>query len=73
MADFPVHAYPKKELAMCYFPDSADAHNAVTHLMRWIGKCKPLMAELQRAHYHKNDRWFTPRQVRIILDFLGEP
>lgn len=70
---FEIRAYTKKELALCYFPESQNPHTAVGHLMRWITHCAPLYCELQQGGYQKNSKWFSPREVRLITEFLGEP
>jgi len=73
MADFHIRSYTKKELAVRYFPDTVDPHCAVNHLMRWINRNEPMRNALVEAGYRKQDKYFTPRQVRIIAYFLGEP
>ena len=71
-ADFKIRPYTKKELALAYFPDSSP-HSAVNHLMTWIYRCKPIMAQLLATGYEKTSKGFTPRQVRLITEHLGEP
>ena len=70
--DFIIRAYTKKELALLYFPDSSP-HTAVNHLMAWIRRCTPLWAQLQAMGYYINSKAFTPREVRTIVEYLGEP
>jgi len=70
--DFIIRAYTKKELALMYFPDSAP-RTAVNHLMVWIRNCKQLWNELQKTGYQTNSKAFTPRQVKAIVEQLGEP
>ena len=55
-----------------YFPDSIPT-TAVKHLMGWIKRCTPLMDELQAMGYHTSNKTFTPRQVKAIVEQLGEP
>ena len=55
-----------------YFPDSIPT-TAVKHLMGWIKRCTPLMGELQAMGYHTSNKTFTPRQVKAIVEQLGEP
>ena len=64
--------YTKKELALLYFPGS-NPRTAVNHLMSWIRRCTPLWNELQQTGYYPTSKAFTPRQVRAIVDYLGEP
>ncbi|MCR5037783.1 MAG: DUF4248 domain-containing protein [Bacteroidales bacterium] len=72
MTDFIIRAYTKKELALLYFPDSMP-RTAVNHLMSWIRNCKQLWQQLQATGYCATSKAFTPRQVKAIVDQLGEP
>ena len=72
MDDFVIRAYTKKELALCYFPNS-NPRTAVNHLMSWIQRCAPLREQLQQMGYFSTSKAFTPRQVRAIVELLGEP
>ena len=72
MDEFIIRAYTKKELALMYFPKSSPP-TAVYHLMCWIRRCAPLWEQLQATGYEKNCKTFTPRQVRAIVEQLGEP
>jgi len=70
--DFKIKAYTKKELALRYFPDSMP-RTAVNHLMAWIRRCPSLWQELINMGYLPTSKAFTPRQVKIITEMLGEP
>ena len=70
--DFVIRAYTKKELALCYFPNS-NPRTAVNHLMSWIQRCTSLWEQLQHMGYIGTSKAFTPRQVRAIVEQLGEP
>ncbi len=72
MDDFIIRAYTKKELALMYFPDSAP-RTAVNHLMSWIRRCTSLWQQLQQMDYSINSKTLTPRQVKAIVEQLGEP
>ena len=72
MDTFIIRAYTKKELALLYFPDST-LRTAVRHLMAWIRRCTQLWQQLQQTGYQTTCKTFTPRQVRAIVDQLGEP
>lgn len=72
MDSFTIRTYTKKELALSYFPDSIP-RTAVNHLMSWIHNCPALWSELQASGYVTTTREFTPRQVRLIVEHLGEP
>lgn len=73
MKDFEIKTYSKKELALMYFPDTSDPRIAVNHLMSWVKRCTPLMEELMSTGYQKNSKYFSPRQVGIIVNYIGEP
>ena len=72
MDEFIIRAYTKKELALMYFPDSAP-RTAVNHLMAWIRRCTSLWQQLQQMDYSINSKTLTPRQVKAIVEQLGEP
>lgn len=64
--------YTKQELAMLYFPDSTP-RVANAHLRRWIQLNKQLSKLLYASGYVDSSKYFTTKQVEIILDFLGDP
>ncbi len=72
MEAFKIRAYSKKELALMYFPDS-QPRTAVNHLMAWIRRCTSLWQQLQGMGYQTTCKAFTPREVRAIVEQLGEP
>lgn len=72
MTDFTIRPYTKKELGLMYFPDSSP-RTAVKHLMSWIRRCTPLWLQLHSMGYYPTAKGFTPREVRAIVEFLGEP
>ncbi|MCR5362250.1 MAG: DUF4248 domain-containing protein [Bacteroidales bacterium] len=72
MNDFIFRAYTKKELALMYFPAS-NPRTAVNHLMAWVRRCPHLWGQLQAMGYQITSKEFTPREVRAIVDQLGEP
>ena len=72
MDTFTIKAYTKKELALMYFPESMP-RTAVNHLMAWINRCTQLSDQLQATGYQSTCKAFTPRQVKAIVEHLGEP
>ena len=72
MSEFVIRAYTKKELALLYFPDS-HPRTAVNHLMSWVRRCPALWQQLQQLGYSLTSKDLTPRQVRAIVEHLGEP
>ena len=72
MEEFIIRTYTKKELALMYFPESYP-RTAVNHLMAWIHLCIPLWNELLDMGYRKTSKSFSPKQVKAIVEYLGEP
>lgn len=73
MDNFKIRSYSKKELALEYFPTASTPHAAVNHLMSWIKRCAELYDLLNNIGYQKNAKFFTPREVKLIIEYLGEP
>ena len=71
--DFKIRSYTKKELALLYFPTASTPHAAVNHLMAWIKRCHGLHEALAGVGCQKNAKYFTPREVRLVVEHLGEP
>lgn len=64
--------YAKCELAQLYLPH-IESRSATNRLMAWIKRNEPLMQKLQEAGYYPTQKYFSPRQVDLVIDFLGEP
>lgn len=64
---FKIRAYGKSELALLYFPDSSK-DSAMKRLRSWF-RINPRLAPLLSSRGSS----FTPKQVRLIVDELGEP
>ena len=62
----------KSALAASYFPELA-SHQACNRLRRWIIRCTELHDKLLEKGYRPEQRIFTPRQIRLIIHYLGEP
>ena len=62
----------KSALAASYFPELA-SHQACNRLRRWIIRCTELYDKLRETGYRPEKRIFTPRQVGLIIHYLGEP
>jgi hypothetical protein len=41
--------------------------------MAWITRCKELRSKLEAGGYVKTAKYFTPKEVAMITDYLGEP
>lgn len=73
MEMFTIRSYGKSDLAMLYFPTANSKHVAVNHLNGWINRNKSLLAELESIGHLRSARYFTPKEVAIIVNYLGEP
>ncbi len=63
----------RRALAAAYFPDT-DPDEAVRRLRLWIRRCKPLYSRLtQGGSSFDRRKLFTVREVRLIMEYLGEP
>ena len=60
--NFRIRPYSKRELAKLYFPDTINEESAIANLRN-----------LKEAYYKTHNRTFTPRQIGIIVQYLGEP
>ena len=64
---FTIRAYGKGELAMIYFP-KLSPESAANKFRTWL-KLNPRLKHL--VSRSSND--YTPKQVKLIVDELGEP
>ena len=64
--------YGHTELAMLYFRD-IQPKSASTQLTRWINRDIELYEELLLAGDRKGQRLYTPLQLSILIDHLGDP
>ena len=69
---FTIKPYGKSELAMLYFPDS-NPHVALNRLNAWIRRCHPLSTALAECYQSPCAKFFSPKAVRLIIHYLGEP
>ena len=72
MDEFTFRTYGKGELAQLYNP-SITSRAACKKLQRWIERNTELHAALQRSGLTPHSKEYTPYQVRLIVDALGEP
>lgn len=70
--EFKIRSYGLQELAVRYFPHCSPK-SASQQLKRWIKRAPRLAARLREAGYRPGQRLLTPRQVRIIVDWLDPP
>jgi hypothetical protein len=69
---FVLRSYGYGELALLYFPNSTKK-SATTQLRRWIRRNGELQRTLNQMGFTERQRILTPRQVEVILQFVGEP
>ena len=72
MKDFKIRSYGRTELAMLYCPDLTGLA-AYRKMHRWMERCPGLMERLNDLGYEAQRRSFTPLELRVIVDALGEP
>lgn len=69
---FKIRSYGYGELALLYFPKSSKV-SATTQLGRWIRQNENLKLQLIELGYKPKKKILTPSQVKVIVDFIGEP
>lgn len=72
MTEFKIRAYGRMELAQLYSPTLTDIA-AYRKMKKWISLCPGLLQRLYDLGYESKRRSFTPLEVRVIVDALGEP
>lgn len=70
---FPIRTYGKSELALLYFPDTATTAGALSNLNSWIRGNDELCEALRQCGMPPKSKYFTPREVTLIIHFLGSP
>lgn len=70
---FRIRPYSKRELAVLYFPEMKP-EQAVRKLTGWVKLCRPLHEALTREDRRfERQRYLTAKEVRLIVEHLGEP
>ena len=72
MQDFKLREYGRMELAQLYCP-GIEPKSAWKKLKSWIELYPGLTERLHALGYDGSTRSFTPAQVRLIVEALGEP
>jgi len=70
--EFEYREYGRSELALLYCP-GLEKMSAWRKLKRWIYRSPHLIDNLEAFGYEPTQRAFTPLQVRLIVNALGEP
>lgn len=69
---FKIRAYGFGELAQLYFPNIAKK-SATWQFRKWINANDSLYKRLECAGLRPKVHILTPAQVKIIIEFIGEP
>ena len=69
---FPIRSYGKGELA-CFYIHNVQQASAVKEFNIWIRKAPGLEQKLLETGMSRSARRYTPKQVRLIVEALGEP
>lgn len=69
---FIYRGYSKVELAQLYVPNRAKS-TAMKTFNKWLRHHRPFWRRLQRSGVDINTQIYSPTQVAIIVDHLGEP
>ena len=72
MKDFQIRSYSKTELGQLYAPHTCKK-NAWRVVSRWIEQCRPLQESLRATGLSTHTRNLSPKQVQIIINYLGVP
>ena len=70
---FEIRSYGKSELAMLYFPHAQTTEGALCNLRFWIRKCRDLDEALKACGMARQAKSYTPKEVALIVEYLGEP
>lgn len=66
-------SYGKSELALLYFPKATTPMGALSNLNSWIKGNEELYTELKNCGMPPKLKYFTPREVELIIHYLGDP
>ena len=69
---FKIRSYGYGELALLYFPNSTKK-SASVQFRRWIQVNLALKNKLETFGYISGQKLLTPKQVEVIIQFIGEP
>ena len=69
---FEIRTYGFGELAQLYFPHVTKS-SASRMLGMWIQTNENLTRTLTEANWKKRAKYFTPKQVKVLLDHLDKP
>lgn len=70
--EFKIKTYGRTELALTYCPGMTPA-SAYRKFSSWIVRYPHLKERLEELGHNRHCRTYTPAQVQVIIDALGEP
>jgi hypothetical protein len=70
--EFEIKVYLKEELAVMYHPHM-EPKAAMKKMRQWINLNPELKKRMKEAQLCAQMHWYTPKQVAILVEFLGEP
>lgn len=69
---FTVKSYHKADLALMYHP-GLSATAAMGKMRRWINRNAELKRKMGEVQVSVLNHTYTPKEVAILVEFLGEP
>ncbi|MEG1749947.1 MAG: DUF4248 domain-containing protein [Tannerellaceae bacterium] len=69
---FRPRTYGLQELGQLYFPHSTP-RSASSQLKKWIKHNSALLSSLYAVGYYRGQKILTPKQVRVIVEYLDPP
>jgi hypothetical protein len=69
---FEIRTFGFGELAQLYFPNVTKA-SASRMFSQWIYNSPQLVDKLQKTNWKKRSKYFTPKQVKTIIEWFDEP
>lgn len=73
MENFKIKTYGKSELALLYFPNTLTTGGALNNLKYWINRNPVLKRQLKECGMPVQAKNYAPREVALIIEYLGEP
>jgi len=70
--EFEIRTYGFGELAQLYFPNYSGL-SASKSFGVWIHKCQGLVSALKEAGWKKRQKYFIPKQVKILINHFDPP
>jgi hypothetical protein len=70
--EFQIRTYGFGELAQLYFPSIAKA-SASRMFSQWINACPQLLQKLIETDWKKRSKYFTPKQVKVLVGHFDPP